>query len=248
VDGAARALLVLWDIDGTLLLRASVAHVRAVWAALAEVHGVDGEGFKGPGVAGMTDAQISRAILAGMGVEAAAIDEHAARVVERVGQLYAPDDLRDHVSPGLDGLLAELHDRDDVIQSLVTGNYEAVARRKLDAAGLGRWFDPRWGGGFGSDDEDRDRLPAIARARAAAALSPDREPWDRDRTVIVGDTPRDIACARADRVHVVAVTTGSHDRHDLADADAVVDDAGELREALLGLAAPAPDAIRKDRS
>ncbi|MGE4425835.1 MAG: HAD family hydrolase [Solirubrobacteraceae bacterium] len=235
--------LVLWDIDGTLVLRASLSHARAVWAALEEIHGVNGEGLKGSGAAGMTDSQISRAILTHAGIDADAIDLHARRVVERVEAIYDPEDLRTHVSPGIDGVLAELHARHDVVQSLVTGNYERVARRKLEAAGLGRWFDPRWGGGFGSDHEDRDRLPEIARTRAGEALG--AGPWSRERTVIVGDTPRDIACARADGVHVVAVTTGSHGRDDLAGADAVVDDAAELREALNALVA-ATDPTSKD--
>jgi len=50
----------------------------------------------------------------------------------------------------------------------------------------------------------------------------------RDRTVVIGDTPRDIACARADRVRVAAVATGPFAVEALADADAVVDDARAL--------------------
>jgi phosphoglycolate phosphatase-like HAD superfamily hydrolase len=53
-------------------------------------------------------------------------------------------------------------------------------------------------------------------------------PWPRERTVVIGDTPRDIACARADRVRVVAVATGPFAIEALADADAVADDARAL--------------------
>ena len=87
----------------------------------------------------------------------------------------------------------------------MTGNLEPVARLKLTRAGIGRHFASGQGG-FGSDSEDRSDLPPIARARAAAWNG--GEPWPRERTVVVGDTPRDIACARADGVHVVAVPTG----------------------------------------
>ena len=63
----------------------------------------------------------------------------------------------------------------------------------------------------------REQLPPIARARAGD--------WPRERTVVIGDTPRDIACARADGLRVVAVATGPFGVEELADADAVVDSA-----------------------
>jgi phosphoglycolate phosphatase-like HAD superfamily hydrolase len=53
-------------------------------------------------------------------------------------------------------------------------------------------------------------------------------PWPRERTVVIGDTPRDIACARADGVRVAAVATGPFTIEQLADADAVADDARSL--------------------
>ena len=99
-------------------------------------------------------------------------------------------------------LLTELSARPDEFRlSLVTGNLEPIARLKLERAGVGRFFAAGQGG-FGSDHEDRGRLPAIARARASDP------PWPRERTVVIGDTPRDIACARADGVRVAAVATG----------------------------------------
>ena len=91
---------------------------------------------------------------------------------------------------------------------------EPVARRKLACAGIGHYFAAGQGG-FGSDSEDRGELPAVARARAGG--------WPRERTVVIGDTPRDIACARADGVRVIAVATGPYSAEALADADAVVD-------------------------
>ena len=98
----------------------------------------------------------------------------------------------------------------------MTGNFERIARLKLARAGIGDWF-PEGQGGFGSDAEDRALLPPIARARAGG--------WPRERTVVIGDTPRDIACARADGLRVVAVATGPFAVEELADADAVVDSA-----------------------
>jgi phosphoglycolate phosphatase len=92
-------------------------------------------------------------------------------------------------------------------------------------AGLGAFF-PDGLGAFGSDHEDRSALPAIARRRAAHLAG--EEHWPRDATVVVGDTPRDIACARADGVRVVAITTGPFGPEHLDTADAIVGSAGEL--------------------
>ena len=115
-----------------------------------------------------------------------------------------PDDLSAKVAPGMVELLEELAARPDEFRlALVTGNLEPVARIKLAAAGIGHYFEPGQGG-FGSDDEDRGRLPAIARGRASSP------PWSRERTVVIGDTPRDIHCARVDEVRVAAVATGPY--------------------------------------
>ena len=108
----------------------------------------------------------------------------------------------------------------------MTGNYERVARLKLARAGIGDWF-PAGQGAFGSDAEERERLPPIARSRAGD--------WPRERTVVIGDTPRDIACARADGLRVVAVTTGPFGVDALADADAVVDSAAAVVPVLEGM-------------
>ncbi len=118
-------------------------------------------------------------------------------------------------------LLAQLSLREDVSCSLVTGNYEPVARLKLDRAGIGHHFSVGQGG-FGSDAEHRDELPPIARARAGG--------YPRERTIVIGDTPLDIECARADGLRVLAVATGIYAAEELrdADADAVVEDAFEL--------------------
>jgi phosphoglycolate phosphatase len=107
----------------------------------------------------------------------------------------------------------------------VTGNLEAVARLKLDRAGLGGWFAAGQGA-FGSDAEDRAQLPAIARRRAGRLDG--GAPYPRERTVVIGDTPRDIACARADGVRCVAVATGPYAAEELAGANAVARAAHEL--------------------
>jgi phosphoglycolate phosphatase-like HAD superfamily hydrolase len=227
-------LLLLFDIDGTLLSAASGAHRDALHAALHEVHGIDAGSVDRPlAPAGRTDGEISRAILLGAGVSARRIDERADAVREACCRLYAqlcPPDLSDRLVPGVVGLLEWLGAREDARLSLVTGNYEPVARLKLKRAGIGHHF-PRGQGGFGSDSEDRVALPPIARQRAGEH----GVPHPRERTIVIGDTPRDIACAQADGLRCVAVSTGPFPAGELTAADAVASDAGELRDALAAL-------------
>lgn len=216
-------LLLLWDIDGTLLQRASEAHAHALLRALAEVHG-ERDYLSEVEAAGRTDGAIARDLLSAAGIPASRIDEGVAEVARLTAEAYdelCPADLSAMVAPGIADLLGSLDDR--YRSSLVTGNFERVARLKLARAGIGEFFAAGQGG-FGSDAEPREELPPIARARAGD--------WPRERTVVVGDTPRDIACARADGLRVVAVTTGPFDAAALAEADHVASGAAELAELL----------------
>ena len=169
------------------------------------------------------------------GVNAERIDARADEVREVTCREFGhrcPPDLRDKVAPGMPELLDTLAERDDVAVALLTGNYEPVARLKLRSAGIGHHFAPGQGA-FGSDHEDRAALPAIARRRAAV----NGRPHPRERTVVIGDTPNDVACARADGVRCLAVSTGPFRADELRGADAVAADAPELAGLLASLPA-----------
>lgn len=224
-------MLLLFDIDGTLLAGATAAHAEALHEAVHRVHGVDVSrrppGFS-PG--GRTDGEIARLLLLHAGVSATRIDERADRVRELCCRIYAqlcPRDLSDTVLAGMPELLEWLASVDGVRLSLLTGNFEPVARLKLSRAGLGHWFT-RGQGAFGSDSEDRAALPAIARRRAGRP----GPAYPREHTLVIGDTPRDIACARADGVRCAGVATGRYGVADLQEADVAVANAKALREAL----------------
>ncbi|HST39436.1 MAG TPA: haloacid dehalogenase-like hydrolase [Conexibacter sp.] len=229
-------LLLLFDIDGTLMAGATGAHAAAVHRAICEVHGlsaVDRSLTRAIDPAGRTDPEIARAILLAHGVSAERIEARADDVRVATGEIYArtcPDDLSEFVLPGIPELLESLEARDDVRLSLVTGNFEVVARVKLRAAGIGHWFESGQGG-FGSDSEDRTDLPAVARARAARAGG---TPHARERTVVIGDTPRDVACALADEVRCIGVETGHFGAAELtaAGAHAVAADTAALTAAI----------------
>ena len=219
-------MLLLFDIDGTLLLRAFDAHREAIHAAIKRVWHVQDPAAARVQAAGRTDPEITRAILLQSGVSADRIDQRMGDFKRAAAQEYArlvESDLSSHLAPGIADVLPVLAGRDDVRMSLVTGNLEAIARLKLGKAGIGQFFATGQGG-FGSDHEDRSELPAIARARAGSR----DEPYPREETVVIGDTPLDIACARADGVRCFAVTTGPFGADELGGADAVMASAREL--------------------
>lgn len=213
------------------MLKASREHVAAMHAALQRVYGLTRPARVE--AAGRTDLDIARHIALLAGIPAVRFDAGLADLRAAVVEEYAqrvPGDLSGRVAPGIPDLLAALQARADVRLSLVTGNLEPVARMKLRAAGIGGWFAAGQGG-FGSDHEDRTELPAIARARAGGTGSP----HPRERTLVIGDTPRDIACARADGVRCVAVAGGPYPPEELAAADAVAADARSLLGAIESL-------------
>jgi phosphoglycolate phosphatase-like HAD superfamily hydrolase len=227
------SLLLLFDIDGTLLSRAHVEHREALHAALHEVLRIPEDAGRGVEAAGRTDPAIMREIALQAGLGAAHFDDALADLRTAAVEHYArlcPPDLRDRVVPGMPELLDRLDTGGPVLRSLLTGNLEPIARLKLTRAGLGHHFE-RGQGGFGSDHEDRAALPQIARRRAGRP-GPLHPP---DRTVVIGDTPNDIAAARADGCHVVAVTTGPYRADQLAEADAVARDPHEVAAALAAL-------------
>jgi phosphoglycolate phosphatase len=220
-------VLLLFDIDGTLLLKAFVAHRESLHAALGTVYGLrDLEDADKVKAAGRTDGEIAREILLQHGVSAERIEERAERYRDACAREYArrcPPDLSDLVAPGVLDLLEALEGREGVKLSLLTGNFEPIARLKLARAGIGRHF-PHGQGAFGSDHEDRTVLPAIARRRAGTR----EEPWPRHDTVVIGDTPNDIACAKADELRCLAVATGPFPADELSNADVVVPNARAL--------------------
>ena len=216
------------------MTRAGKAHAEALNRAIKEVHGVDPDNLRERvNPAGRTDGEIARLILLDRGVSALRIDERAGEVREACCRIYAeicPPDLSSLVVPGIPEVLEWLSGPDRAELGLVTGNFEPVARLKLRRAGLGQWFGSA-PGGFGSDSEDRAALPGIARRRAADGARPGSA-YPREDTIVIGDTPRDIACARADGVRCIAVATGQYGADELGDADAVAADSSELRDAL----------------
>lgn len=219
---------VFFDIDGTLLLTDGAGRV-ALRTAMEAVYGTSGR-LDGYHFHGKTDPQIVMELMTGAGLE---LDEVRSRLPDvfaaYVERLELELDARRgsgriYLLPGVLELLDALERRDDVVLGLLTGNLEEGARLKLAAAKV-RWvFDV---GAYGSDAAERNEIARIAVDRC-------RSRWGEGApgaVVVVGDTPEDVACARAVGGFAVAVATGRHGFAELeeAGADAVFADLGDTR-------------------
>ena len=219
--------LILWDIDGTLVRIGDLGR-GPFQQAIVETLGRDlgPEFHRRVRMSGKTDPQIARELLIEAEVHADEIDTHLPDVLRRVEEhLLAAEHLMQdsgHATVGGTEVLAALDRRDDVVQSVLTGNLAANAVVKLRAFGLDRYIDFDIGA-YGSDHHDREELVPIALAKAAVKHGATFRPED---TWVVGDPPRDVACAKAGGVRCVLVATGGFGRDELEGlgADAVLDD------------------------
>ena len=219
--------VILFDIDGTLVLTGG-AGVRAMARAFEELFAIS-DAFFGVPMAGRTDASILSDVAALHNIPPSDLARfhdvyltHLVREVEQPGP-------RKGIMPGVGDLLEALAARDDVYLALLTGNYERAARLKLEHFDLWRYFRC---GAFGDGAPDRNSLLPRALARIAECGGPRATPRD---TVVVGDTPLDVACAAAAGARSIAVATGSHGVEelrssgadfvfpDLSDTSAVID-------------------------
>jgi len=229
-------LLVLWDVDYTLLNAAGLGN-RLYQAVFKDMFGRELEVVAAK--AGRTD----RAILADT-LALAGVAEPRAQVdafMTALGQLAAAMDGSARPAAGVRPEVRALPGAAEAItalaaagarQSVLTGNIRALAALKLGAAGLGEFLDLDVGA-YGDVDEERAALVPVARRAARAAYGTD---FGGPLTVLVGDTPLDVAAALASGARAVGVATGSFTAAELAEAGAHVV-LPDLTDAALVLAA-----------
>jgi len=223
-------ILLLFDIDGTLLTTAGAARgafTRGLTEAAGRPISPDGYSFSG-----RTDPQIARDILSSHGLRGADLE----RAIPESIRLYLkyfqemPNLDKARLLPGVEELLLSLSGRSEVRTALLTGNVEAGARLKLGHFGIDRFFDFALSC-FGSDDADRYRLPALALERARRHLGPDVA---GRQLVLIGDSEHDVLCGKSVGARSVAVCTGWTPRNILEALrpDVLLDDLSDTARAL----------------
>jgi phosphoglycolate phosphatase-like HAD superfamily hydrolase len=211
------ARAILFDLDGTLLTTGG-AGKRALGQALYEVLGLP-DALAHLHLDGMTDRSIVRQAVDAARPRPCAeaeIDAVLERYLEHLARAL-PTCVEYTVLPGVSALIERWNAR-GLALGLGTGNVERGARIKLERSGLNPHL--RFGG-FGCDAEDRAALLAVGLGRASQACGRTLAPGE---VWVVGDTPKDIAAARAVGLRVLAVATGRYSEAELAahGPDAVV--------------------------
>lgn len=196
--------LILFDIDGTLLLcgRVSMKCLKAAFGRITR-HTFPEE----VSPAGKTDPLIVREAFGLINFPRREWVEAEQLILRKYVTLLEQheDELREASTllPGVQKLLTYLAKR-DIPMALLTGNMESTARKKLDVFNLNKFFPV---GGFGSDCADRNRLARIALERACRHY--DRR-FEARRCWVVGDTPSDLEAAKSVGARSLGVATGMY--------------------------------------
>lgn len=196
-------ILLLFDIDGTLILTGGRGKAAMV-AAVEEEFNCSIQ-FEFKDFAGSTDRRIVHTLMEKNGIVVDDPEAAVTRVLERY--LFHLQRLLGNgngveILPGIRQLLERVSNHDRFALGLVTGNIEPGGRMKLETPGLNGYFPV---GAFGDDAIDRNLLPPIAIRRAETHY---RETFLPERVWIIGDTPRDIRCGKANGLRSLAVATG----------------------------------------
>lgn len=214
-SAATAPLLVLWDIDHTLIETRGVG--RAIYERAFPV--ATGKPLrKLATVSGRTELDIMRESLRRNGVEPT--DDITGRLTYALIEGY--EDARTELAdrgrslPGAAATLAALATDDTVRQSVLTGNLREVARIKLEVFGLDKYLELE-AGAYGEDHADRAELVRYAQGRAAQCFGTS---FDNSHTLLIGDTPNDVRAALQAGVNVLGVATGSSNHEQLRRAGA----------------------------
>ncbi len=214
-------MLYLFDIDGTLVDTGG-AGMRALQEATREVFGHEGPALD---LAGSTDLGIVGRIHQHFSIESTPerVDAYFQVYLDRLDWNLAHGGFPGRVLGGAADLLVALAARADATIGLLTGNTAGGAAAKMRHFGLASHFPF---GAYGCDHADRNRLGPIALERAAVHAGKRFTP---EETWVIGDTPKDIACAHAMGARCLAVATGQFSSEQLMEhrADAVVESLGD---------------------
>lgn len=204
--------LLLFDIDGTILYLKMHRSKYFFNKVFREMFATEIPVEKMPNFSGMTDLKIIEDICLIGDLPLDKVLLRAEEIWERLLQEFRANISSDDIelTPNISNALRFANENSDFSLALVTGNFEANAYFKLRLFDFDRYFPV---GAFGSDHANRNLLPSLAIHRANALFGSDFTP---ENSVVIGDSPSDILCAKASGALSVAVATGHHSSEDLA--------------------------------
>lgn len=204
--------LLLFDIDGTLLDTGG-AGGASLLDAVEEVLGVPRENLPPLDLAGATDGGVIRKLFGQTGHEVSEtlVKRYLDCYLQRLRSRLNHDSFVGQTLPGVISLLPLLMNREGVDVGLLTGNVRAGADAKLQRFQLESYF---LDGAFGDDAEDRNLLGPVALCRMQVITG---RSYTADQVIVIGDTPKDIACAHAMGARCLAVGTGHFTAASLAE-------------------------------
>lgn len=188
--------LLLFDIDCTLIDTGG-AGMAALKEAACELFGAEGPELD---LAGSTDSGIVGGMLKHFGSDLDLEDFYQVYLTKLGPNL---DSFSGRVLPGVESLLADL-EKSQATLGLLTGNIAEGASAKCVHYGLDGYF-PISVGAYGDDHHDRNLLGPVAVHRASVVHG---IKFEASETVVIGDTPKDIACGKAMGAATLAVATG----------------------------------------
>lgn len=221
---ADRGIVVLLDIDGTLL-DARGAGREAFFAGFRSAH--PEADLPEVSMAGRTDFGLFHELDGVLAERGSRVEGFS---FEAFLEAYVPEleagcrRRPPRLVPGAEAFCRALRDRPGFLPGLVTGNFRAGAWIKLEAAGLAGCFDPDGPGAYGGAAPDKGALAREALGDWSARTG------SRPPAVVLGDTSEDVRCAREAGLACLALATGREGRDDLlrAGAEAVLPDLSEL--------------------
>lgn len=212
--------LILFDIDGTLILGDHPVARQSINYAVEKVFKLKKVEFDWTGHHGGTDKGIMKLVASTYIENLTGYDEKVEELAQARFDYFfnniSNNEYKKRLLPGAKEILEKLQKDKKIILGVLTGNFEKIGWHKLELVGLKKFFKF---GVFGDIAENRNELAKNVFKLAKKKLKLDLKP---QQIIIIGDTPRDVECAKYIGAKIIAVTTGAYTADDLKQADLIV--------------------------
>jgi len=204
--------LILFDIDGTILKFRQYNSKEIFAKMLKVVFGRELPIAIMPDFSGMTDLQILKDIAGKIQLVDSELISKLPLVWSTICEDFKQYCTSEYIQllPNIELLIKNLDSNSDIYLGLQTGNFVENAYIKLKAFNMDIYFSF---GAFGSDHEDRNKLPPLAIERANEFIG--YKAFNESNSLVIGDSPRDIECAKSNNLPVLAVATGNFSADEL---------------------------------